>query len=124
MRASAFSQVNKLQSIFSFSRLLAKLHIQFPNSHPGHEVKLSSKQFQRYIELVVSELRGNEDQVLDSVVEFLMGALERSHTEDLRNCARRKWLHQIQHAAETSGVSLEPVYTETFRALTQVCFLR
>ncbi|KAM7333860.1 hypothetical protein ACRRTK_007180 [Alexandromys fortis] len=97
----------------------AKLHIQFPNSHPGHEVKLSSKQFQRYIELVVSELRGNEDQVLDSVVEFLMGALERSHTEGLRNCARRKWLHQIQHAAETSGVSLEPVYTETFRALTQ-----
>ncbi|XP_041520048.1 EF-hand calcium-binding domain-containing protein 5 [Microtus oregoni] len=97
----------------------AKLHIQFPNSHPGHEVKLSSKQFQRYIELVVSELRGSEDQVLDSVVEFLMGALERSHTEGLRNCARRKWLHQIQHAAETSGVSLEPVYTETFRALTQ-----
>ncbi|XP_057629931.1 EF-hand calcium-binding domain-containing protein 5 [Chionomys nivalis] len=97
----------------------AKLHIQFPNSHPGREVKLSSKQFQRYIELVVSELRGNEDQVLDSVVEFLMGALERSHTEGLRNCARRKWLHQIQHAAETSGVSLEPVYTETFRALTQ-----
>ncbi|CAO2644284.1 EF-hand calcium-binding domain-containing protein 5 [Lemmus lemmus] len=97
----------------------AKLHIQFPKSHPGHEVKLSSKQFQRYIELVVSELRGNEDQVLDSVVEFLMSALERSHTEGLRNCARRKWLHQIQHAAETSGVSLEPVYTETFRALTQ-----
>ncbi|XP_038183819.1 EF-hand calcium-binding domain-containing protein 5 [Arvicola amphibius] len=97
----------------------AKLHIQFPKSHPGHEVKLSSKQFQRYIELVVSELRGNEDQVLDSIVEFLMGALERSHTEGLRNCARRKWLHQIQHAAETSGVSLEPVYTETFRALTQ-----
>ncbi|KAK7830090.1 hypothetical protein U0070_003545 [Myodes glareolus] len=97
----------------------AKLHIQFPKSHPGHEVKLSSKQFQRYIELVVSELRGNEDQILDSVVEFLMSALERSHTEGLRNCARRKWLHQIQHAAETSGVSLEPVYTETFRALTQ-----
>lgn len=113
-------------SPFSVShlRLLAKLHIQFPKSHPGHEVKLSSKQFQRYIELVVSELRGNEDQVLDSVVEFLMSALERSHTEGLRNCARRKWLHQIQHAAETSGVSLEPVYTETFRALTQVCFLK
>ncbi|EQB78271.1 hypothetical protein CB1_000765107 [Camelus ferus] len=40
----------------------AKLHIQFPKPHPGHEVKLSSKQFQKYIELVVSELRGNEDQ--------------------------------------------------------------
>ncbi|XP_031209199.1 EF-hand calcium-binding domain-containing protein 5 isoform X1 [Mastomys coucha] len=97
----------------------AKLHIKFPKPSPGQEVKLSSKQFQRYIELVVSELRGNEDQVLESVVEFLMGSLERSHIEGLRNCARRKWLHQIQYAAETSGVSLEPVYTETFRALTQ-----
>nr|XP_054957327.1 EF-hand calcium-binding domain-containing protein 5 isoform X1 [Pan paniscus] len=97
----------------------AKLHIQFPKPHPGHEVRLSSKQFQNYIELVVSELRGNEDQVLESVVEFLMNALERSHIESLRNCARRKWLHQIQCAAETSGVSLEPVYSETFKALTQ-----
>ncbi|XP_024306510.1 EF-hand calcium-binding domain-containing protein 5 isoform X10 [Homo sapiens] len=97
----------------------AKLHIQFPKPHPGHEVRLSSKQFQNYIELVVSELRGNEDQVLESVVEFLMNALERSHIESLRNSARRKWLHQIQCAAETSGVSLEPVYSETFKALMQ-----
>ncbi|XP_034496510.1 EF-hand calcium-binding domain-containing protein 5 [Ailuropoda melanoleuca] len=97
----------------------AKLHIQFPKPHPGQEVKLSLKQFQKYIELVVSELRGNEDHVLESVVEFLMNTLERSHIENLRNCARWKWLYQIQHAAETSGVSLEPVYTETFNALTQ-----
>ncbi|XP_010640534.1 EF-hand calcium-binding domain-containing protein 5 isoform X3 [Fukomys damarensis] len=96
----------------------AKLHIQFPKPHPGHEVKLSSKQFQRYIELVVSELTGDEDQVLESIVEFLMNTLEKNQTESLRNCARWKWLHQIQHAAETSGVSLEPVYTETFKALT------
>ncbi|XP_027480434.1 EF-hand calcium-binding domain-containing protein 5 [Zalophus californianus] len=97
----------------------AKLHIQFPKPHPDQEVRLSLKQFQKYIELVVSELRGNEDHVLESVVEFLMNTLERSHIENLRNCARRKWLYQIQHAAETSGVSLEPVYTETFNALTQ-----
>nr|XP_023420721.1 EF-hand calcium-binding domain-containing protein 5 [Cavia porcellus] len=97
----------------------AKLHIQFPKPRPGHEVKLSSKQFQKYIELVVSELRGDEYQVLESVVEFLMNFVEKSHTESLRNCARWKWLHQIQHAAETSGVSLEPVYTETFKTLNQ-----
>ncbi|KAM9208893.1 EF-hand calcium-binding domain-containing protein 5 [Dugong dugon] len=97
----------------------AKLHIQFPQPRQGHEVRLSSKQFQKYIELVVSELRGNEDHVLESVVEFLMNALERSHIESLRNSARRKWLHQIQRAAETSGVSMEPVYAETFKALTQ-----
>lgn len=72
----------------------------------------------------MSELRGNEDQVLESIVEFLMNALERSHIECLRNCARRKWLHQIQRAAEMSGVSLEPVYTETFKALTQVRCLK
>nr|XP_021560094.1 EF-hand calcium-binding domain-containing protein 5 [Neomonachus schauinslandi] len=97
----------------------AKLHIQFSKPHPDQEVRLSLKQFQKYIELVVSELRGNEDHVLESVVEFLMNTLERSHIENLRNCARRKWLYQIQCAAETSGVSLEPVYTETFNALTQ-----
>ncbi|XP_030151681.1 EF-hand calcium-binding domain-containing protein 5 [Lynx canadensis] len=97
----------------------AKLHIQFPKPHPGQEVRMSSKQFQKYIQLVVSELRGNEDHVLETVVEFLMNTLERSPTENLRNCARRKWLYRIQHAAETSGVSLEPVYTETFKALTQ-----
>ncbi|XP_023575795.1 EF-hand calcium-binding domain-containing protein 5 [Octodon degus] len=97
----------------------AKLHIQFLKPHPGHEVKLSSKQFQKYIELVVSELTGDEDQVLENVVEFLMNAVEKNHTESLRNCARWKWLHQIQHVAETSGVSLEPVYNATFKALMQ-----
>ncbi|KAI4555959.1 hypothetical protein MJT46_014582 [Ovis ammon polii x Ovis aries] len=105
--------------IYDNPRFAAKLHVQFPKLHPGHEVRLSSKQFQKYIELVVSELRGNEEEVLESVVEFLMNSLERSHVESLRNCARQKWLHQIQRAAETSGVSLEPVYTETFKALTQ-----
>jgi hypothetical protein len=104
--------------------LLAKLHIQFPKPRPDQEVRLSSKQFQKYIELVVSELRGNEEQSLESVVEFLMDTLERSHIESLRDCARRKWLHQIQYAAETSGVSLEPVYTETFKVLTQVFLLK
>lgn len=74
--------------------------------------------------MVVSELRGNGDHVLESLVEFLMTALGKSHIEGLRNRARRKWLHQIQRAAETSGVSVEPVYTETFKALTQVRFLK
>ncbi|XP_013358806.1 PREDICTED: EF-hand calcium-binding domain-containing protein 5 isoform X2 [Chinchilla lanigera] len=97
----------------------AKLHIHFPKPRSGHEVKLSSKQFQKYIELVVSELRGDEGQILESIVEFLMNSVEKNHIESLRNCARWKWLHQIQRAAETSGISLEPVYTETFKALTQ-----
>ncbi|XP_058300947.1 EF-hand calcium-binding domain-containing protein 5 isoform X6 [Hylobates moloch] len=119
MKYVTFEDEEQANLIYGNSRFTAKLHIQFPNPHPGQEVRLSSKQFQNYMELVVSELRGNEDQVLESVVEFLMNALERSHIESLRNCARWKWLHQIQRAAETSGVSLEPVYSETFKALTQ-----
>uniref|UniRef100_A4FU69-3 Isoform 3 of EF-hand calcium-binding domain-containing protein 5 n=2 Tax=Homo sapiens TaxID=9606 RepID=A4FU69-3 len=119
MKYVTFEDEEQANLIYGNSRFTAKLHIQFPKPHPGHEVRLSSKQFQNYIELVVSELRGNEDQVLESVVEFLMNALERSHIESLRNSARRKWLHQIQCAAETSGVSLEPVYSETFKALMQ-----
>uniref|UniRef100_A0A2K5UGK8 EF-hand calcium binding domain 5 n=1 Tax=Macaca fascicularis TaxID=9541 RepID=A0A2K5UGK8_MACFA len=119
MKYVTFEDEEQANLIYGNSRFAAKLHIQFPKPHPGHEVRLSSKQFQNYIELVVSELRGNEDRVLESVVEFLMNALERSHIESLRNCARRKWLHQIQRAAETSGVSLEPVYSEAFKALTQ-----
>ncbi|XP_017710577.1 PREDICTED: EF-hand calcium-binding domain-containing protein 5 isoform X4 [Rhinopithecus bieti] len=119
MKYVTFEDEEQANLIYGNSRFTAKLHIQFPKPHPGHEVRLSSKQFQNYIELVVSELRGNEDQVLESVVEFLMNALERSHIESLRNCARQKWLHQIQRAAETSGVSLEPVYSEAFKALTQ-----
>ncbi|KAM4843275.1 EF-hand calcium-binding domain-containing protein 5 [Thomomys bottae] len=97
----------------------AKLHIQFPEAQPDQEVKLSLKQFEKYIELVVSELTGDENEVLESVIEFLLDNLERNQVESLRNVARRKWLHQIQFAAETSGVSLEPVYTETFKVLTQ-----
>nr|BAC87284.1 unnamed protein product [Homo sapiens] len=119
MKYVTFEDEEQANLIYGNSRFTAKLHIQFPKPHPGHEVRLSSKQFQNYIELVVSELRGNEDQVLESVVEFLINALERSHIESLRNSARRKWLHQIQCAAETSGVSLEPVYSETFKALMQ-----
>ncbi|XP_006891141.1 PREDICTED: EF-hand calcium-binding domain-containing protein 5 [Elephantulus edwardii] len=125
--ASGFLDLNTIDELlFTYkggmekeSMKKAKLHIQFPKPQPGHEVKLSSKQFQKYIELIVSELRGDEDEVLESVVEFLMNSLEQSHVENLRNSVRRKWLQQIQRAAETSGVSVEPVYTETFKALNQ-----
>nr|XP_020136401.1 EF-hand calcium-binding domain-containing protein 5 isoform X2 [Microcebus murinus] len=114
-----FEDEKQASIIYEDDRFKAKLHIQFPKPRSGHEIRLSSKQFQKYIELVVSELRGNEDEVLESVVEFLTNSLHRSHVDNLRNSARRKWLHRIQCAAQTSGVSLEPVYTETFKALTQ-----
>ncbi|XP_067422145.1 EF-hand calcium-binding domain-containing protein 5 [Emydura macquarii macquarii] len=97
----------------------AKKHLPCSHQHPGGVVKLSSKEFQTYLELVVSELTGNEDEVLDNMVEFLTMSVERTHVERLRGSARRKWLHSIQHAAETSGASMEAVYKAVFKALSQ-----
>ncbi|KAM7140016.1 EF-hand calcium-binding domain-containing protein 5 [Macrochelys suwanniensis] len=97
----------------------AKKHLRCSHPHPGGVVKLSPKEFQTYLELVVSELTGNEDEVLDTVVEFLTMSVVRTHVERLRGSARRKWLHNIQHAAETSGASMEPVYKAVFQALSQ-----
>ncbi|XP_053131357.1 EF-hand calcium-binding domain-containing protein 5 isoform X2 [Hemicordylus capensis] len=95
----------------------AKLQLPIPLWHPSGVVKLTLREFQAYIELVVSELTGNEDEVLDNVVEFLMMTVEQTHTERLRGSARRKWLHGIQQAARTSGGCLEPVYQAVFRTL-------
>ncbi|KAM6463169.1 EF-hand calcium-binding domain-containing protein 5 isoform 2-T2 [Liasis olivaceus] len=95
----------------------AKLQLPFPNWHPSGVVKLTLKDFQTYIELVVSELTGNKDEILDNIVEFLMMTVERTHLERLRGNARRKWLLRIKHSAKTSGGCMEPVYQEVFKAL-------
>ncbi|KAJ7309104.1 hypothetical protein JRQ81_008432 [Phrynocephalus forsythii] len=95
----------------------AKLQLPIPQWHPSGAVKLTQKDFHAYIELVVSELTGNEDEVLDNVVEFLMTAVERTHLERLRGSARRKWLLGIEHTARSSGGCLEPVYQAVFKAL-------
>nr|XP_020659139.1 EF-hand calcium-binding domain-containing protein 5 [Pogona vitticeps] len=95
----------------------AKLQLPIPQWHPSGVVKLTQKDFQAYVELVVSELTGNEDEVLDNMVEFLMMAVERTHQERLRGSARRKWLLQIEQAAKTSGGCPEPVYQAVFKAL-------
>ncbi|XP_042298137.1 EF-hand calcium-binding domain-containing protein 5 [Sceloporus undulatus] len=95
----------------------AKLQLPIPQWHPSGIVKLTQKDFQVYIELVVSELAGNEDEVLDNIVEFLMMAVEWSHVERLRGNARRKWLLGIEHVARTNGGCLEPVYQALFKTL-------
>ncbi|XP_010281783.1 PREDICTED: EF-hand calcium-binding domain-containing protein 5, partial [Phaethon lepturus] len=81
--------------------------------------KLSPKAFQTFLELVASEFTGDEDEAIDNLVEFLTASVERSHMECLQSFARRKWLHNIQQAAETSGASMEPVYKAVFKALSQ-----
>ncbi|XP_056182333.1 EF-hand calcium-binding domain-containing protein 5 [Falco biarmicus] len=81
--------------------------------------KLSPRAFQTFLELVASEFTGNEDEAIDNLVEFLTTSVERSRMECLRSLTRRKWLHNIQQAAETSGASMEPVYKAVFKALSQ-----
>ncbi|NXL32261.1 EFCB5 protein, partial [Glaucidium brasilianum] len=81
--------------------------------------KLSPKAFQTFLELVASEFPDDEDKTIDDLVEFLTTSVERSHMECLQSLARRKWLHSIQQAAETSGASMEPLYKAVFKALSQ-----
>ncbi|XP_053222515.1 EF-hand calcium-binding domain-containing protein 5 isoform X1 [Podarcis raffonei] len=95
----------------------AKLQLPIPQWHPSGIVKLSQRDFQTYMELVVSELTGDEDELLDNIVEFLMMAVERTHTERLRGSARRKWLLKMEHAAVTNGGCIKPVYDLLFKVL-------
>ncbi|NXX82988.1 EFCB5 protein, partial [Urocolius indicus] len=81
--------------------------------------KLSPKAFQTFLELIASKLSGNEDETIDNLVAFLTTSVERSHMECLQSLTRRKWLHDIQQAAETSGGSMGPVYQAVFKALSQ-----
>nr|XP_009930358.1 PREDICTED: EF-hand calcium-binding domain-containing protein 5 [Opisthocomus hoazin] len=81
--------------------------------------KLSPKAFQTFLELVAAEFTGDEDEGIDNLVEFLTASVKRSRMECLQSLARRRWLHNIQQAAETSGASMEPVYKAVFKALSQ-----
>ncbi|XP_029142543.1 EF-hand calcium-binding domain-containing protein 5, partial [Protobothrops mucrosquamatus] len=97
----------------------AKLQLPFPTWHPSGMVKLTQRDFQSYVELVMSELTGTEQETLDNLVEFLMMAVGRPHLERLRGNARRKWLLRIEHAAVTGGGCMEPIYQAVFKALSR-----
>lgn len=101
--------------------LLAKSHFSSRYPQSSRVEKLSPEAFQTFLELVASEFTGNEDEVIANIVEFLTMSVERSWMECLQSLTRRKWLHNIQQAAETSGASMEPVYKAVFKALSQVC---
>ncbi|NXE87189.1 EFCB5 protein, partial [Menura novaehollandiae] len=81
--------------------------------------KLPPKAFQTFLELIASEFTGNEDEAMDNLVRFLTTNTEQSGTECLQSSTRRKWLQDIQQAAETSGTRMEPVYKAVFKALSQ-----
>ncbi|GCB63338.1 hypothetical protein scyTo_0000146 [Scyliorhinus torazame] len=77
---------------------------------------LSKAEFSLYIETIAAEISDNETD-FDSLVTFLTVRNEQNCIERLRRTARRKWLHDIQQAAETSSSSLEFVYKSVFQTL-------
>ncbi|KAM7001195.1 LOW QUALITY PROTEIN: EF-hand calcium-binding domain-containing protein 5 [Passerculus sandwichensis] len=79
--------------------------------------KITPKAFQIFLELIASKFTGNEDETMDNLVSFLTTSVEQSHIKSLQSSARRKWLQDIQKAAETSGK--EPVYKAVIKALYQ-----
>ncbi|KAJ7402370.1 EF-hand calcium-binding domain-containing protein 5 isoform X2 [Pitangus sulphuratus] len=82
--------------------------------------KVSPKAFQTFLELIASEFSGNEDEAIDNLVKFLTTSVEQSHRESLQSLTRRKWLQDIQQAAESSGAGMESVYRAVFKAISQV----
>ncbi|NWX17627.1 EFCB5 protein, partial [Aegotheles bennettii] len=125
--ASGFLDLEEVDAVLSTFKegtekeALRKAREQLCSCYPqlSRVGKLSPKAFQTFLELVASEFTGDEDEAIDDLVEFLTRSVKRSHTECLKGLARRKWLHNIQQAAETSRASMEPVYKAVFKALAQ-----
>ncbi|GAB0198032.1 EF-hand calcium-binding domain-containing protein 5 [Grus japonensis] len=125
--ASGFLDLEEVDAVLSTFKegmekeALRKAKKHFCSCYPqlSRVGKLSPKAFQTFLELVASEFSGDEDEAIDNLVEFLTRSVERSHMECLQNFTRKKWLHNIQQAAETSGASMEPVYKAVFKALSQ-----
>ncbi|XP_067865992.1 EF-hand calcium-binding domain-containing protein 5-like [Heterodontus francisci] len=82
----------------------------------GNNPTLSKLEFSSYIETIAAEISDNESD-FDNLVTFLTTRNEQNCTERARSMARRKWLHDIQRAAETSSSSLEFVYKTVFQTL-------
>ncbi|XP_077150398.1 EF-hand calcium-binding domain-containing protein 5 isoform X2 [Ranitomeya variabilis] len=79
--------------------------------------RFSVVEFIRYIQGLIRQLPGPEEDVFESMVEFLTTSVERTQAEKLRGASRRKWLQHIQSVAEISGGRFEPVYKAVFKAL-------
>ncbi|NXS11260.1 EFCB5 protein, partial [Neodrepanis coruscans] len=81
--------------------------------------QLSPKAFQTFLEFIASKFTDNEDEDIDNLVTFLTMSVEQSRVESLQSSARKKWLQDIQEAAETREGSMESVYKAVFKAIFQ-----
>ncbi|NWU79315.1 EFCB5 protein, partial [Onychorhynchus coronatus] len=95
----------------------ARLCCQYP--HLSRVEMVSPKAFQTFLEFIASEFTGSEDEAIDNLVQFLTTSVEQSHRESLQSLTRRKWLQDIQQAAEAGGASMESVYKAVFKAISQ-----
>ncbi|MBN3304632.1 EFCB5 protein, partial [Amia calva] len=89
-------------------------------SPPLHSAAcLSRGQFRQLLEAVVHELppEGVLEGGFQGLLAFLEESVAHSLAERTRGAARRKWLAQVQMAAESGGASLEPVYRAVFQSL-------
>ncbi|CAK8684544.1 EF-hand calcium-binding domain-containing protein 5-like isoform X3 [Clavelina lepadiformis] len=84
---------------------------------PYHDRRrLNRKEFHVYVNAICDAMSGGEE-VFDGLVEYATSTVERTYAERVRGDARRKWLQQIQSAAETGGASMDSVYRSVFQTL-------
>ncbi|XP_032901428.1 EF-hand calcium-binding domain-containing protein 5 [Amblyraja radiata] len=89
-----------------------KLYRKYYSDNPA----LTKSEFNVYIETLVAEISGKEDD-FENLVTFLTARSEQNCLERARHRARRKWFYDIKWAAVTSSSSMEPVYKVVFQSL-------
>ncbi|XP_078278931.1 EF-hand calcium-binding domain-containing protein 5-like [Rhinoraja longicauda] len=89
-----------------------KLYRKYYSDNPA----LTKSEFNVYIETMVAEISGKEDD-FENMVIFLTARSELNCLERSRHRARRKWFSDIKRAATTSSSSMEPVYKAVFQSL-------
>ncbi|XP_066268695.1 EF-hand calcium-binding domain-containing protein 5-like isoform X2 [Branchiostoma lanceolatum] len=97
--------------------IIKKARASLKKKYRLHDNRMNRREFRTFIEDVVHQLPGDDNECFEAVMEYLRASVERSYTERIRGDARKKWLQQIKIAAETGGASMDPVYRAVFNAL-------
>ncbi|XP_078598192.1 EF-hand calcium-binding domain-containing protein 5-like [Branchiostoma floridae x Branchiostoma japonicum] len=97
--------------------IIKKARASLKKKYRLHDNRMNRREFRTFIEDVVHQLPGDDNECFEAVMEYLRASVERSYTERIRGDARKKWLQLIKIAAETGGASMDPVYRAVFNAL-------
>ncbi|XP_078681954.1 EF-hand calcium-binding domain-containing protein 5-like isoform X2 [Branchiostoma floridae x Branchiostoma belcheri] len=97
--------------------IIKKARTSLKKKYRLHDNRMNRREFRTFIEDVVHQLPGDDNECFEAVMEYLRASVERSYTERIRGDARKKWLQLIKIAAETGGASMDPVYRAVFNAL-------